>query len=202
MSSPPDAPPAESLRAPESPYRGLTPYLEQDAPLFFGREDECDLVIDNMMASRLTLLYGASGVGKTSLLRAGVAHELLASSRRNIADYGSPEHVVVYFNRWSDDPMPELIRCIHESGTMFLDGLAKEPPITSASLAETIRAWTTTLESDLLIVLDQFEEYFLYDADDDSEGSFAVEFPVAVNRPDLRVSFLIAIREDALATCS
>jgi WD40 repeat protein len=199
MSNPPDAPPAESLQAPESPYRGLTPYLEQDAPLFFGREDECDLVIDNMMASRLTLLYGASGVGKTSLLRAGVTHELLASSRRNKAVYRRPEHVVVYFNRWSDDPMPALTRCIHESAMMFMDGLAKEPPITSPSLAETIRAWTTTLESDLLIVLDQFEEYFLYEADDDSEGSFAVEFPVAVNRPDLRVSFLIAIREDALA---
>jgi WD40 repeat protein len=198
-SSPPDAPPAESLRAPESPYRGLTPYSELDAPLFFGREEECDIVIDNMMASRLTLLYGASGVGKTSLLRAGVTHELLTSSRRNLANYGAPEHVVVYFNRWSDDPMPALIRCIHETAVAFLNGPTNEPPITSAGLADTIRAWTTTLDSDLLIILDQFEEYFLYDAGDGSEGSFAVEFPVAVNRGDLRVSFLIAIRADALA---
>ena len=56
-------------------------------------------------------------------------------------------------------------------------------------------AWT----DDLLIILDQFEEYFLYHPQEDGEGTFAVEFPRAVNRPDLRVSFLISIREDALA---
>jgi WD40 repeat protein len=199
MSSPPDAPTSESLRAPESPYRGLTPYSEQDAPLFFGREAECDVVIDNMMASRLTLLYGASGVGKTSLLRAGVTHELLASSRRNIADYGSPEFVVVYFNRWSGDPVAALTRCIHESVVTVTGEQAGEPDITAAGLAETLQGWTTRLGSDLLIILDQFEEYFLYHPDDDGDGSFAVEFPRAVNRADLRVSFLIAIREDALA---
>ena len=52
MSSPPGAPTSESLLAPEAPYRGLTPYSVLDAPLFFGREDECDIVIANMMASR------------------------------------------------------------------------------------------------------------------------------------------------------
>jgi WD40 repeat protein len=199
MSSPPDAPTSESLQTPESPYRGLTPYSEQDAPLFFGREDECDVVIDNMMASRLTLLYGASGVGKTSLLRAGVTHELLESSRRNVDAYRSPEFVVVYFNRWSDDPLTGLIRCIHESARPFRAGLTDEPPVTSAGLAETLHDWTTRLDSDLLIILDQFEEYFLYHPADDGDGSFAVEFARAVNRADLRVSFLIAIREDALA---
>jgi hypothetical protein len=198
-SSPPDAPASESLLAPETPYRGLTPYSEQDAPLFFGREDECDIVIDNMMASRLTLLYGASGVGKTSLLRAGVTHELLASSRRNIANYGSPEFVVVYFNRWSDDPVTALTRCIHESVATTMGGQAEKQEITSAGLAEALHGLTTSLGSDLLIILDQFEEYFLYHPDDDGDGSFAVEFPRAINRTDLRVSFLVAVREDALA---
>ena len=51
----------------------------------------------------------------------------------------------------------------------------------------------------MLIILDQFEEYFLYHPDDNGNDSFAVEFSRAVNRADLRVSFLITIREDALA---
>jgi hypothetical protein len=198
-SSPPGARTSESLLAPQAPYRGLTPYSERDARLFFGREQECDLVIANMMASRLTLLYGASGVGKTSLLRAGVTHELQASSRRNVADYGAPEFVVVYFNRWSDDPVAGLTRRIDESAMTFLGGQTTPPQIGSAGLAETLDGWTTNLEADLLIILDQFEEYFLYHSHDDGDGSFAVEFPRAVNRADLRVSFLITIREDALA---
>ena len=56
---------------PLSPYVGLVPYGEQDAAFFFGRADETRIVSGNLRASDLTLLYGASGVGKTSLLRAG-----------------------------------------------------------------------------------------------------------------------------------
>ncbi|MBA3440048.1 MAG: ATP-binding protein, partial [Pyrinomonadaceae bacterium] len=59
-----------------SPYKGLIPYNEADAPFFFGREKETRLITANLFASSLTLLYGASGVGKSSVLRAGVAHEL------------------------------------------------------------------------------------------------------------------------------
>ena len=179
---------------PEAPYRGLTPYSEQDAPLFFGREAECDIVIANMMASRLTLLYGASGVGKTSLLRAGVAHELRASSGRNVTGSGPPEFVVVYFNRWSDDPVAALTRCVDESDATATGEQAKEPEITAAGLAESLHGSSTRLGSDLLVILDQFEEYFLYHPHDDGDGSFAVEFARAVNRPDLRASFLVAIR--------
>ena len=47
-----------------------------DALLFFGRERETEIVTANVLAARLTVLYGPSGVGKTSLLRAGVVHRL------------------------------------------------------------------------------------------------------------------------------
>jgi len=49
----------------------------------------------------------------------------------------------------------------------------------------------------LLIILDQFEDYFLGLDQPDGEGTFAYEFQQMVNRPDLRVNFLISIREDA-----
>jgi WD40 repeat protein len=48
-------------------------------------------------------------------------------------------------------------------------------------------------------MLDQFEEYFLYHPEAGDTGTFDAEFPRVVNQPDLRVSFLISIREDALA---
>ncbi len=61
----------EALR---SPYKGLSAFDESelDALLFFGRESETEIVAANALASRLTVLYGPSGVGKSSLLRAGV----------------------------------------------------------------------------------------------------------------------------------
>ena len=49
-----------------SPYQGLIPYTIEDAPFFFGRSAERELIVANLIAGRLTLLYGASGVGKSS----------------------------------------------------------------------------------------------------------------------------------------
>jgi WD40 repeat protein len=185
-------------RPAEMPYVGLVPYAEEDAPFFFGREPECEIIAANLLASRLTLLYGASGVGKSSLLRAGVAHALREQARDSLAGAGTPESVVVVFSAWRDDPVAGLSDAVREAVARTLDAPLPEPD-GATSLIDTLQRWTERLDSDLLIILDQFEEYFLYHAHEDGSGSFAVEFPRAVNRRDLRVNFLIAIREDALA---
>ncbi len=49
------------------------------------------------------------------------------------------------------------------------------------------------------MILDQFEEYFLYHGTEAGESGFATEFARAVNRPGLPAGFLLGIREDALA---
>jgi len=56
------------------PYVGLVPFEEKHAKYFFRRDEERRIIADNLRASRLTLLHGASGVGKTSVLQAGVAN--------------------------------------------------------------------------------------------------------------------------------
>ena len=59
--------------------------------------------------------------------------------------------------------------------------------------------WQQILDGDLYVILDQAEEYFLYHGARGGAGTFAVDFPAVVDSPDLRVNFLLAIREDALA---
>ena len=183
----------------DTPYKGLTPYSEEDAPFFFGRDAERDLIIANLMASRFTLLYGASGVGKTSVLRAGAAYRLRRLARENLAERGRPEFGVVVFSAWRDDPIAGLVDHVRRAvdAAVSSPAPAADPP--GGSLAEALAAASARLDGDLLVILDQFEEYFLYHADEDGEGTFAVEFPRALNRLDLRAAFLISIREDALA---
>ena len=91
---------ASQVTVPSTPFKGLTPFAatDLDALLFFGREREAELISANLMASRLTVLYGESGVGKTSLLAAGVVHRLRGIARRNLAERGHPEFVVVMFS--------------------------------------------------------------------------------------------------------
>jgi hypothetical protein len=187
-----------TLALASSPYKGLVPYSEEDAQFFFGREAEREIITANLIASRLTLLYGASGVGKSSVLRAGVAHHLHMLAEENLREQGTPEFIVVVFNSWRDDPIASLTSRIHNSVTKVFNNQSIETLASSSSWTETLQAWTQRLDCDLLIILDQFEEYFVYHPQEDT-STFDTEFPRAVNRPDLRTNFLTSIREDALA---
>jgi WD40 repeat protein len=69
----------------------------------------------------------------------------------------------------------------------------------SGSLSQILQTSAESVGGDLFIILDQFEEYFLYNPLEDGEGTFAVEFPRAVNHSGLHANFLISIREDSLA---
>jgi WD40 repeat protein len=183
----------------ESPYKGLMPYSEEDAAFFFGRESEQKIIIANLLAWRLTVLYGKSGVGKSSVLRAGVSHALQRSAVKSISESGKPEHVVVVFSSWRDDPLVGLKKRVEDSvcRTLSVDKIVDD--LSSASLVEILKKCTKHIDGNLLIILDQFEDYFLYQRQDMHADSFAAKFPRAVNDLDLRANFLISIREDALA---
>ena len=181
----------------ERPYKGLMPYDEADAPFFFGREAEAEIITANLMASRLTLLYGPSGVGKSSVLRAGrrAPPSLPCSGEPHRA--GHPRVRGRRLQRVARRPDHVPFCRGGERGGLLLPRADANPA--KGSLVDTFRFWSERIEGDLIIILDQFEEYFLYHSQEDGEGTFAVEFPRAVNRQDLRTSFLISVREDALA---
>jgi hypothetical protein len=63
---------APSLTAAQNPWPGLFWYTEEQAHLFFGREAETQELLRLIQRETLTVLFGRSGLGKTSLLRAGV----------------------------------------------------------------------------------------------------------------------------------
>lgn len=187
------------VRMSDSPYKGLMPYSDEDAPRFFGRDEERTVIGANLRASRLTLLYGASGVGKSSVLRAGVVYHLGQVSKRNLATRGTPGFVVAYCASWRDDAKIQLIRRVQESVTPFL--AAGQAQLDSkVGLVEALQSFSERASGSLLIILDQFEEYFLYHPDVERDGAFDEELAQAVNQPDLRANFLISIREDGLAS--
>ncbi len=167
-----------------SPYQGLIPFDEEDAPFFFGREKETRLISANLFATPFTLLYGASGVGKSSVLRAGVAHQFRQRD----------DLLIVVFSAWQSDPLAGLRAALAEAVTRATGAttLVSE----SLSLSESLSATALRLNRRVMLILDQFEEYFLYHPQDDA---FATQFPRAVTQSGLPASFLISIREDSLA---
>src|SRR6266545_6325415 len=183
------------------PYKGLAPFedAELDVLLFFGRDRERELLVANLMASRLTVLYGESGVGKSSLLGAGVAHYLRQLARDNVRERGKPEVAVAAFHAWRDDPVRAFADAVDDAVRDALGRPALAQPNGDAALAERLANATALLDGDLYVILDQFEEYFLYHGADAGPRSFTTELADAVSRTDVRASFLLSIREDALA---
>ena len=55
-----------------NPWKGLDSYSYSDNSIFFGRKKETETLVDTILNNRFTILYGPSGVGKSSLLNAGV----------------------------------------------------------------------------------------------------------------------------------
>ncbi len=185
-------------RLADLPYKGLMPYEEADALFFFGREADRDVIASNLMAARLTILYGPSGVGKSSVLHAGVAHRVREMAREDRDAAGRPEFAVAVHRAWRNDPLGGVLARVRES-VEEATGRSFEPTPPGTPLADALATWAERLDGTLLIVLDQFEEYFLYHPREDGPGTFAGEFPAAVNRGSLRVNFLLSLREDTHA---
>ncbi len=180
-----------------SPYVGLNYFIEADADWFFGRDEESQTIIANLRASRLTILFSQSGVGKSSLLRAGVAHQIRELAQRSLAGRGSARYVPVVFNEWKDDPVEDLIGAIEKAIEPLLPE-GEQAALPRDGLKSAIETAAASVDAKLLIILDQFEEYFLYRTRERGRR-FADELADCVNDPALRANFLIAIREDAYA---
>jgi WD40 repeat protein len=154
------------------------------------------VLISNLRASRLTLLYAQSGAGKSSVLRAGAAAKLAELARRSVEQRGFARYIPVVFSSWRDEPTGELIAEIEKAIAPFLPE-PSPPGRTLERLDEVIEAASNAAGVTLLVVLDQFEEYFLYRPREAHDGRFADELAACINRADLHANFLISIREDA-----
>jgi WD40 repeat protein len=176
--------PESAQDLPDSPYKGLVPFDDSalDARFFFGRERETELVAANLMASRLTVLYGPIGVGKSSLLRAGVVRRLRVMA---VAGPSAPGLDVTVVDGWRDDAVAAIAAAVGPGSTA------------GTSLTDLLAERTIEVSGELYLVLDQMEEYFLYHGR--GAGALGEALEEVLLRPDLRVHVLLGIRDDALA---
>ncbi len=178
------------MAEPFCPYVGLQPYTEAERDFFFGRERDQRIISANLYAAPLTVLYGASGVGKSSVLLAGVLPYLRTK----------PRTAVVVFREWQRGSFLEALKfkCLE---AVAAKAARQEPLIIDSTLPfdELLYTATQAFAGSILILFDQFEEYFLYHPESEAGNTFDIEFARAINREEVDASFLVALRDDGLS---
>jgi serine/threonine protein kinase len=139
----------------ENPYPGMRAFQETDADRFFGRRRDVDHLLARLVESPLIALVGPSGVGKSSLVRAGLIPALRSS----------PDGWEVLATRPGRNPLAALAAMLESSlaGTGVLQDhadlasrLRDEPGL----LGTLLRARARQRSGRMLIFIDQFEELY------------------------------------------
>jgi WD40 repeat protein len=146
------------------PYPGLLAFNEADAAIYFGRDDDIRRLIERLNArrtlggARMIAVLGASGSGKSSLLRAGVLPRLKRDKRN---------WIVLQPFRPQLHPIEELAQAVSDAlgksadWRLWRDAFTAEDVAHALSdLARDLRAAHGSNEAQILITVDQAEELF------------------------------------------
>jgi DNA-binding winged helix-turn-helix (wHTH) protein/WD40 repeat protein len=179
----PEEPP--TTEADRNPYPGLAAFNEADFELFFGREGETAALWRTIASRRLLAVIGPSGIGKSSLLRAGVAARAPPGWRAVVFAPG-------------ESPVLSLARALapdhagDPAAVSKLVGFA-DPDIAMAVVSR----WRGRFEGAVLIV-DQFEELFTLNTSE-VQANFIGLLRRLVDAADVHV--VLAMRDDFLYRC-
>ncbi|GAA1479531.1 hypothetical protein GCM10009623_39770 [Nocardioides aestuarii] len=177
---------------PPNPYKGLRAFEESDAGDFFGRHDLVDRVVERLrgegMRSRLVLVVGGSGSGKSSVVRAGV----LPAVRRGAVPGGSGWFVTTMMP--GSSPFKELAECLRSVAITVPDGLAERLAEDEAGIDRALRRLVPG-GGELLLVVDQLEELFTLGTPAD-QRAFLSGLLHAVTAPDSRLRVVATLRAD------
>ncbi len=178
------------------PYKFLDYYTEQDAKLFFGRETEIESICSQILARRSFILHGRSGVGKSSIIRAGIAPRLKAQGH------------LAFVIRSFTDPLGEMLEELVEALNVNPDAVSDQTTTVAEAIgqAELLKTYIADATKDapersLIFFLDQFEEFFSL-LDDTAHERFIAALSVLLAAETLPVKLVFVLREDFLAEMS
>lgn len=174
-----------------NPFKGLRPFSEDDAADFFGRDAlVAELLRRLSSGQRLVTVVGASGSGKSSVVRAGLIPAVrkggLAGSESWVTAQMVPgshpfAELEAALLRATFDPPASLADQLHDDGAGLLRAVLRVLPDDSARL---------------LLVIDQVEELFTLVDDEDVRRRFLSNLVVALDDPHGRLAVVLTLRAD------
>jgi WD40 repeat protein len=173
------------------PYRGLEAFREEDADLFFGREEDVSRLVERLRATRFLAVLGASGSGKSSVVAAG----LIPAIRRGALPGGESWRVLGMAP--GPHPLAALaaqLRHLPGSGSPSAADLAADERRLDLAVARAVEG--RPADERVLVVVDQLEEAFTLCADDGERAAFFGNLMYAASIPGGRTVVVVAMRAD------
>lgn len=182
---------AAAVRAAICPYRGLRWFREEDAAFFCGREAFTDKLVESVERSSLVAVVGASGIGKSSVVRAGLIPRLRRTTAggrvweiATLVPSDRPLHsLAAAFVPMLEPQMTRVERLaeINKLAEHFSDGSVALRDV----VADVLKTQPGT--DRLLLFVDQWEELYTLTADDGARRRFLAEILDASSRGPVTV---------------
>lgn len=188
----PDLPPAPQLSPEDNPYRGLSVYEERHRELFFGRERAADNLAAKVTAEPLVAVLGASGIGKSSLVRAGLAPRLRGTEEGSW-------HVLPAL-RPGAEPVQNLFNLMRsdaEFGPLLSSQAEGAQDVGPTTLTDLVASWRAAHpQTKLLIIVDQLEELITLRRDEAEAARFQEQLTDAVRAHAEQLRVVLTLRSD------
>ncbi len=187
-----------------NPFPGLRPFEPDEEHLFFGREAQVDGLLSRLAQTRFVAVVGASGSGKSSLVRAGLLPALHGGFMS-----GSGSRWYVALMRPGRSPIAGLAGALRASGVLgegsgdpeLRVGLVRAVLERGAlGLVEVVADARLGPGESLLVVVDQFEELFRFKAVD--AVAFVKLLIAAIAQSRYPIYVVITMRSDFLGDVS
>jgi hypothetical protein len=168
------------------PYKFLDSYSREDRDIFFGRDKEIEELHSRVFQSKILVVYGTSGTGKSSLINCGLANKF------NDSDW-LPVNV-----RRGSDINRSLTESLERTGfTEVPTGKKDSAKNGGRSIVKLIQSIYLDNFKPVYLIFDQFEELFIFGTAEEKEKLISNVKKVVDS--DLQCRFIFSIREEYLA---
>lgn len=178
------------------PYRGLLYFREEDAPFFFGRDRAIDELAAAVRRERFVAVVGASGCGKSSVVRAGLVHRLRQDREATweaVALFPGEQPLSALAKALIPSLEPEMTETERLAEAKKLGAFLAKGEVPLHDIADRILSKQDGTDR-LLLVVDQWEELYTLARDEGERRRFIDEILDASARGTLRV--VITLRGD------
>ncbi|SDD10840.1 WD domain-containing protein, G-beta repeat-containing protein [Actinokineospora iranica] len=173
----------------EAPYVGLAPFGVEDADRFFGRERLVTELAARVADQRFVVVFGPSGSGKSSLLRAGL-----------VSGAAGPVLLMTPGQRPLQECAARLACLVGGSAIALRAAMGADDDSLHLTALQALVSGQAS--SDLLVVVDQFEEVFTLCRDADERARFLAVLRAAAHAPNSRTRVVLGVRADFYAHCA